>query len=103
MKTKIIIASAILLIAIILVSFFYYRTTPNFLIKKDIDLFNSLTSENLNIEICETISNIKIKEKCNDNFYSLSAFKNNNENTCNKIIDSSLKDLCKKEILKFKK
>lgn len=102
MNKKIII-SVVIIIAVIFTLLMYYRTTPIYLIKKDINLFNSLTSENLDIEICWTIKNQEIREKCSDNFYSLNAFKNTDESICNKIIDYSLKELCKKEILKFVK
>lgn len=90
----------ILFLSIIIIWFIVFKN--NTWINNDINLFNSLNKLNNNLTICNKIENKEIKEKCNDNYYSIKSFEETNEDWCNKIISTELKALCIKSILKFK-
>lgn len=92
----------LLLIIIILSSLFYIVTNNNAPQNKDLEYFNSVTQNKWDISLCDKIINTETKNACNDNFYSIQAFDNEDETICESIKHIELKKECKKEALKFK-
>lgn len=84
------------------ITIYYFSNSKNSNTNNDLKYFNQLTQENLDKEICNKIDNQNIKEKCMDNFYSITAFNKEDEKNCNKIITKELKSACINNIKKFK-
>jgi flagellar biosynthesis/type III secretory pathway M-ring protein FliF/YscJ len=101
MKNKILLIISIIILTTVIVIIFLYMKSPKYILNNDIKNFNTLNSQNIDINICNQINNTQIKEKCIDNYYSILAFNKLDISICEKIISNELKEACKKEILKF--
>lgn len=92
------IVAIVFLMTIAIFSFNFESSEYN----EDLKIFNELNQENLDLNICENIENLQIKEKCIDNYYSIKAFDELDKSLCKKIKSAELKIACEETILKFK-
>ncbi|EKE28967.1 MAG: hypothetical protein ACD_2C00258G0007 [uncultured bacterium (gcode 4)] len=80
------------------ISLFVYN---DLLLKKEIDDFKSISMDKLDLKICDNLTDAAIKDKCYDNYNSITAFKKLDYNLCNGILDKDLTYACVRNILFF--